>query len=457
MKQILLAAGLALASFSLAAETLTLEQAVARALASDPRIEERQHLAEAAQALVAEVEGRGDWFIDGDFRIALTTVAEGDIFVDDACTPGNCELRDDRYSIDGLTPWFYVKVGVIKPLYTFGKLENYAEAAKAYVDVKRGDTRVQQAATVLDVKKAYYGYLAARDSRLLLGDVAKRLQGAIDLVQHWLDEGEGDVSQSELYALQSGKALVAKYKAQASAMERIALDGLKVVTGVGLSQPLSVADRRLRPVPLPGTELAQLQGQALEMRPEMAQLEAGLKARRSLLLARKAEIKPNVYAGLAGVLSYSPGRDRLENPFIYDPFNDAGITPVVGMQWKWAGAVQDAKTAAAEANLNAVIAKSSLAQQGIPYQVAEQYHQVQGYYESVQALETAARSARRWMVASFTDFEAGLGQADKMLVAFQGYVMAASDYLKTTFEYNMHVARLDNAVGVAPERAKAVP
>ncbi len=457
MKRLLTAVALTLCPLALAAETLTLGQAVERALASDPRIEERRHLARAAEALIAEVEGRGDWFLEGDFRIALTTVAEGDIFVDGSCTPGNCELRDDRYSIDGLSPWLYVKVGVIKPLYTFGKLENYSDAARAYADVKKGDTAVQRAATVLDVKKAYYGYLAARDSRLLLSDVSKRLQGAIDLVQAWLDEGEGDVAQSDLYALQSGQALVAKYSAQAAALEQIALDGLKVVTGIGLGQALEVADRRLRPVPLPEGELAQLQAQALVMRPEMAQLEAGLKARRSLLLARKAEAKPNVYVGLAGMLSYSPGRDRLENPFIYDPFNDAGLTPVVGMQWKWAGSVLDAKAAAAEANLNAVVAKSSLAQQGIPFQVAEQYHQVQGYYESVQALERATRAARRWMVASYTDFESGLGKADKMLVAFQGYVLAASDYLQTTFEYNMRVAQLDNAIGATPVSGDSQP
>ncbi len=457
MKCILAIALLALTPYSVVAETLTLEQAVARALASDPRIDERQHLAKAAEALIAEVEGRGDWFLEGDFRIALTTSAEGNIFVDGACNPGDCELRDDRYSIDGLSPWFYVRVGVIKPLYTFGKLENYSDAARAYADVKKGDTEVQKAATVLDVKRAYYGYLAARDSRLLLADVSKRLQGAIDLVQEWLDEGEGDVAQSDLYALQSGRALVAKYRAQAIALERIALDGLKVVTGVGLGQPLTVADRRLRPVSLPEDELVQLQAQALKMRPEMAQLAAGLQARRSLLLARKAEVKPNIYAGLAGLLSYSPRRDRLENPFVYDPFNDAGLTPVVGMQWKWAGAVSEAKAAAAESNLNAMIAKSSLAQQGIPYQVAEQYHQVQGYFEAVQELEVATRAARRWMVSSFADFEAGLGQADKMLVAFQGYVMAASDYLQTTFEYNMRVAQLDNAVGTALGRAGREP
>ena len=51
------------------------------------------------------------------------------------------------------------------------------------------------------------------------------------------------------------------------------------------------------------------------------------------------------------------------------------------------------------------------------------------------------------MIASFADFEAGVQTGDKVVTAFQGYVLAHSDYLKTVFEYNMHVAQLLNVTG----------
>ncbi len=452
----LVALGCAVAA-PLRAETLDLGQALERALESDPRIEELRHVERAARALVAEVEGHGDWFVEGDFRLALTTSVDGSPFKNGGCEPGDCELRDDRYSIDGLSPWFFVKVAVVKPLLTFGKLENYSEAARAYAEVKRGDIRLRQGATVMEVKKAYYGYLAARDSRRLFDDVARRLQGAIDLTRQWLDEGEGDVSQADLYALESGMGMVGKYRAQAGALEKVALDGLKVVTGIGLDHPLEVVDRRLRPLPLPQESLEALQQWALAARPEMAQLESGLRARRALLEARRAEEKPNVYAGVAGLLSVSPGRERLDNPYLYDPFNDAGLTPFVGMQWKWSGATYDARVEAARAQLDALVEKAAFARQGIPFQVAEQYHQVHGFHEAVEQAEQAARSARRWMIASYTDFEAGFVEAEKVLTAFQGYVLAATDYIKTTYEYNMHLARLDDVVGRAVPKEEHEP
>jgi outer membrane protein len=442
----LLCLGLACHS-ALAVETLDLDQAIKRALNTDPRIEEQQQFVNAARSLLEEVEGHGDWFVKSNTFLALAPRSEGSIFKNGVCVVAQCELRDDRYQLNGVSPWFRMELSLIKPLYTFGKLENYHDAAEANIRIKSGDVQLQRNATVLDVKKAYYGYLAAHNSRQLLEDVAKRLDKAIKLVQDWLDEGKGEVKQADLYALQSGKALVAKYEAQAEALEKVALDGLKVLTGIPLSDPLELADKRIRPLEPPQTTLEELQQQALAKRPEMGQLEAGLQARRSLIKASKAERKPDVYAGFAGLFSYTPGRDRLDNPYIYDPFNDFGLTPMVGLRWNWSPGVTDAKTKEAKAELNALIAKSSFARNGIPYQVAEQYYQVQGNYEAVQKLEDASRSARRWMVASYTDFEAGLEKAEKIMTAMQAYVLATTDYLQTTYEYNMYVAHLQDVAG----------
>ncbi|MFC1748357.1 TolC family protein [Pseudomonadota bacterium] len=435
------------ACFSVSAETIDLEQAIALAMDADPRIEERKHLVDAAHGLLSEVNGNGDWFVDANAFVGLAPQIDGNIFKGGACNNAQCELRDDRYDLNGLTGWMNLEMGIIKPLYTFGKIENYAEAAEANIRIKGEDVALQRHATVLDVKKAYYGYLAARDGRYLLEDVDKRLQKAMDLVTEWLENDEGDVKQADLYALEAGQGVLGKFRAQASALEKIALDGLKVVTGKGLDAELEVADRRLKPVALPEASLGEMKLLALIERPEMRQLAAGLKARRALVEASKADGMPNVYAGVVGMISYAPGRDRIDNPYIYDPFNDAGLTPIVGLKWDWKGGVIEGKTKTAQAELSALIAKSDLAREGIPYQVAEQYYQVQGYSEAVQQLENASRSARRWMIASYTDFEAGTEKADKVMMAFQAYVLAMSDYLETTFEYNMHVAKLNAATG----------
>jgi len=276
-----------------------------------------------------------------------------------------------------------------------------------------------------------------------------RLNSAIKLVKRRLadNDSDGDIRQSDLYALQAGKALISRYLAQAAAIEKIAMAGLKVLTGGSLGDALDVADKRVRPVPLPDVGLDVLTQTALKKRPEMIQLEAGLQARRSLIAARKAEKLPNVYAGVAAIASYAPNRTRLDNPFIYDPFNDYGATPLLGIKWDWESGVHAARVARAEAELAALVEKSTFAQRGIPFEVAEQYYQVQGGYEAVQKLAQGSRAARRWMVSSYADFEAGIGDAEDSLTAFQGYVLVHSDYLSAVNDYNMNVARLRYVVG----------
>jgi len=424
------------------AEVLTLEQAIERAMHHDARISEREKLVTAARGLLQEALGSDDLMYDVNAFTGLTTQLEDGFF-----KPATTEPRSDRFDWNGLTTWSAVEFSIIKPLYTFGKIENYADAARENIRIKDQDVRLQRANTVIDVSRAYYGYLTARDTRLLFEDVLRRLDKAITLVRKWLDSSSGDVRQSDLFALQSGRGLIANYLSQAEGIEAIAMAGLRLLTGIKEGEPLEVAERRLTPSSLPEQSLEEMQALALKQRPEMQQLKAGLKARRSLVAAKQAEKMPNVYAGVAGMATYSPGRERLDNPYIYDPFNDYGATPLIGIQWQWASGVQSARVVQAQAELDALVEKSSFAGSGIPFEVAEQYYQVQAFSNAVEKLRQASRSARRWMVSSYADFEAGIEDAEYALTAFQGYVLIYSNYLTTVNDYNMYVVRLRHVTG----------
>ncbi|MBL1261461.1 MAG: TolC family protein [Thiotrichaceae bacterium] len=436
------ASSLALAAEPAQSIVLSLDEAVERALATDPRIEERLHLVNKARALLQRAEGSDDLIFDVNAFVGLTTQVAGGFF-----EPGTGTPRSDKYEYNGLTSWTSLQFSIIKPLYTFGKIEHFSAAAKGNIAVKKEDVRLQRAETTLDVTRAYYGYLTARDTRYLFEDVEGRLQKSQDLVERWIDEARGDVRQADLYALQSGMAVVRRYHATAESVEAIALAGLKMLVGINRDVALELADSRIRPVDLPLDTLEALQQMALERRPEMSQLAAGLQARRSLVAAHRAGKLPNIYAGIAGMAAHSPKREKLENPYVYDPFNDYGATPLVGVKWNWATGVQAAEVAEANAALAALTARASFAQQGIPFQVAEQFHHVQGHYKAVTELKEGSRAARRWMVSRYVDFEAGFEEAEAVLTAFQGYVLIYSDYLMAVNHYNMHVARLRHVTG----------
>ena len=187
---------------------------------------------------------------------------------------------------------------------------------------------------------------------------------------------------------------------------------------------------------------------ALENRVEFRQVEAGLAARRALVEASRADKKPIVFAGIAGSLAYAPNRNQLDNPHIFDPFNHVALSPLIGLKWEWEPGAQPARVAQAQAELEALVHTASFARNGIPFQVREQYYTVQAKYKSIKAMRSSAKAARRWMIAAYSDFEAGLEEADKILTALQVYVLAYAEYLKVVNDFNNHVSKLKSVSGV---------
>jgi outer membrane protein TolC len=442
----LMAAGLLLAALPAQAETVNLQQAVQMSLAADPRIKEREQVVEAARGLMQEVQGNAGWRVSANAFIGLAPKVEGG-FYQGGNTFSGTTPRTDGDEINGISDWTHLDFALIKPLYTFGKIERYGDAAQGNVDLKQGELRQTRGDTVYDTKRAYYGYLTARDTRVFLEDMQERLDRSIASVERNLKEETGESKQSELYALQTAKGLLAKYVHQSRAVEKISLDGLKVLTGAGLQSDLQVADSRIEPVAFPQIDLADLQARALQDRPEMEQLEAGLRARRALVAAKKADRMPDVYAGVIGQFNYASQRERLDNPYINDPFNGGGLTPVVGMKWDSVFGVANARVNQAQAELEALNHKKAFAVAGIPFEVGEAYANARANHDAQRDLAEGAAAARRWMVATLADFSAGIESADKVADAIKNYVLTQTEYLRTVNDYNMNVAQLSRLTG----------
>ena len=73
---------------------------------------------------------------------------------------------------------------------------------------------------------------------------------------------------------------------------------------------------------------------------------------------------------------------------------------------------------------------------------------MQAKFKSVAAMRSSAKAARRWMIAAYTDFEAGVDEADKILDAMQRYVVSYAAYLQNVNDFNNQAAKLKSVSGV---------
>ena len=226
---------------------INLDKAIELAYGYDARIDEKKAFVRKAEAVLAEAKGSEGFQYGATSFLAITRGLEGGFYEGGAesCS-NNCSPRDDNYDLDdGLSFWAGLSFSIIKPLMTFGRLENYQLAAQKNILVKQQEVILQRDVIRLDVVKAYYGYLTARDSRYLLEDTRKRLEGALQTANEWIDRGKGNVSLSDRYALESGMGLIGSYLAEARGVESIALEGLKLLTGMQ-EELLEVEDKRLQ-------------------------------------------------------------------------------------------------------------------------------------------------------------------------------------------------------------------
>ena len=422
--------------------TLDFDQAVELANQHDRRISEKEKLIGVAKGLLEEANGASSWIYDVNAFLGFSPqIRRGNLLNEQ----GNFDAS--ALDFDGVSPWYNLEFTVVHPLYTFGKIENYGEAARANIQVKEADVELQRGKTYIDVATAYHGFLTARDIRFLLEDSLEKVESAQVTAQEWLDEGKGEATQSDVFSLETGAAVIESYLAEARGLENIAMAGLRMLTGAADTIEIRLADKRAEPWPLPELDLPGFQLKALADRSEMKQVEQGLRARRALVQANKADAYPNIYAGFGGIFAYSPLREDTKDFAVYDPFNTAGATPVVGVKWDWYSGRQRAKVTQAQAELDALLETKAFAQQGIPFQVAELYYQVHLNHEKVQKLYKGSRSGRRWMITAFADFEAGVEDSDKLITAFQGYLLVYSDYLKSVNNYNVNIAKLRVATG----------
>jgi len=427
----------------LSAETIRLDlhDAIERALNFDPRIAEKEKMIGVARGQLQEAEGAESWVYDLNFFLGLASKLKSNFFHNDG------SFNSDSLSFDGVTPWYNLEFRIVRPLETFGKIEEYSKAAKSGIKIREWDVDVERAKIYIDVVRAYSGFLAARDIERFLHDMKQKLQGAIDFVKSSLEDGEGSSTESDLHALGSGMAIIERYVAQARGAQRVAMTGLRLVTGTANADILELADTRLITLPFPEESLKVLQRRAILHRPEMKQVEAGMAARRALVAAENANYYPNIYAGVGGVASIAPGRDRTDDFAVYDPFNTWGITPVVGIKWDLYAGVQDGRLSQAQAELDALIEKKAFAQLGIPFQVAEEFHEVTAHRDMIAGLKKASLESRRWMTAAYADFEAGMENSALTITALQVYVTSYGDYLRVVNDYNVHVASLWVATG----------
>jgi outer membrane protein TolC len=338
--------------------------------------------------------------------------------------------------------------GVV-PLWTFGKITNLWDAAEANVRVNRAGLEKERDTVRHDVRKAYFGLQLARDGRVLLGEVRKVLNAAVDRLQEEIDDEEGD--PIDLLKLQTFVAELDVRQAEAEKFIAVALAGLRFYTGVA---DLDIPDVPIKPPAHQLGHVSRYLTAARLYRPEIAQARAGVAAREAQVRLARAQLFPDIGIGLTAGLSAAPEVANQINPFVSDPGNYFHYGAALVLQWKLDVLPQSARVRFAEAQLEEMVATQRFALGGVATEVETAYQEVVEAKKRLDAYAKAAKYARRWLVMVQQGIDVGTLPDKDLIDPARSYATNRFSQLNATMELDMAMSRLARATGwdaIAPD------
>jgi outer membrane protein len=426
--------------FATAGQTpvLGLNDLIQMALEKSPQLKESEQDILAAQGDLAQAKA-GQWAQMDLFALGtgaqnadLPTVVNGYLGNNDKNTHG----------IFGAMDFF-----IVQPLFTFGKISHRQDAAKSGVLAQKAAKEKKRAEVVLNVKELYFGLIVANQGIGAADDANLFVQDARERIHRLLKLNSPNVSEVDLYRLETFESDIKRFKAKAESGVRITYLALKKTVGFKEDQEFQLD---LKELPKDAQALDAQDAyirQALGQRPEFQELKHGIEARKSLVEAARADLYPSFFLAAVGSLAGAPGRERMSISYFPDRYNHVDAGGFLGTNWHFDLGIGRAKVDKAKAEYQKLLYTKDYAERNIPLEVAKYYQDAIESVQSFEAYEKGMIAARKWIVSAFSNFDIGTGTAKDMFDAIDRYGKNRGDYLLALFNYHVALAKLTYAIG----------
>lgn len=341
--------------------------------------------------------------------------------------------------------FYQVKLTIVQPLYTFGKIASLQRAAKhgraagrAAVDLARWELRYRAAG-------AWYGRLLAEELKGIIKDGEKWLDKATKNQEKMRDEDADDYDQSEHMRLNTRVADFEVLATQNAEIMRVSSDGMRLLLGRPPGNIPKPAVNELAPIAI---EL-----QPVERYVALARKAPGLDlarnerdARRALASNKDAELWPDiVFIGEVRLEDNTFDEDLTSGSSLIDEFP---VTGLIGMRWNldiprrihiakeaWAEARKSAKTLEVKERLSEL-------------EVRQTYQQLLNKQKLVDVFRKSQKAAQGWMQGNWDLYDAGFGNFRDVMDALVQFYSKKAGYLQQVHEFNLLVFKLSQAIGV---------
>lgn len=349
-------------------------------------------------------------------------------------------------TITPLDQSWLAEIGIKYVLYNGGGRLAGVKAADSSVKAAEDSLRAAVNDVLLEVAKAYFDALLARDKIAVQEEAQKLLGEQLDNAKKRFDAGTGQqfaVLQAEVSLANARPALIS-----AKSSYKLAIERLRTAAGVDYPEGMDGGDVRLAgawPSAGPAVSLDAALRTAAAKRPELAAAQAATDIARQALVAEIAKTRPQV----AATAGYGLEGRRFADDFLEDPLRGwtAGMEvriPIVDV-----GQARGRKLQA-EARVEASLSQARATELGVQAEVRAAWLAVEEAREILETSSLVVKQADEALRLARAGFDAGASTQLEVLESRFALTQSRLSEITATHQYHTALASLRRASGEAP-------
>lgn len=413
---------------------LSLDDAVAIALASQPQIQARLHdyaaaryrVTQALAPLLPQLSGG----VSASWSRMTTVATEGVTSRIGGVTAVAQPVTATTTITAGAADSFLAQISLSQLLFDFGKNLAATEAAQKLAEVSREDIELQRQLIVLSVSEAYNNLVLSRRLIGIKQEAVTRAEQNLLATRRSAEAGvraRADAARTELDLANTQIDLV-----RATHSEPLARAALNTAMGISVATPTQVEDN-LAYEPVPPVR-DRLFAQALAQRPELrqARLRVGVTEAQERRAAR--DFLPDI----SGTGSYGGSQPDLNENW------------AIGLSLSWSifdGGGKIARLREARENHEAARARVQSAELGVLNDVEQSVVALEEAQARIRATRVAVKAAEENFRFAWGTFQAGLGTILDLTDAQGSLTLAREVEALALSDFRLALYRLDRAVG----------
>ncbi len=418
--------------------SFTLGSAIATAIQRNPSFKAAQLDVNSANMDITKV--RIKKYVPGltaNMDFGLVPGARGDII----------SSPDKQTDLDDLGPFYKFDLALTLPLFTFGRISSTLDAAKHNLGIEESRRDFAQAELSYQVVQAYWGVSSALKTESLARGSMESFQELLSEIQKRLENEDSEIDDSDYLEAKSYWIDIESITQESIRQKNLAQYAFNALLDRNPNDQIEIEDETAPQLNLEEGLQDMFVDMAYRYRPEIQGLNSGLNAVLAKKRITQSQRLPAFFIAAGLGYAYAGNRQDQTNPFAVDNFNYRYIGTQLGFKWNPDILFHNAEIKKNQYQYQSLLEKMRALKAQIGLEASQAYLEVKRNHALLLAARESQQAAKTWLRLSLDNWNMGLGDAYRLLRAYQAYYRLQGTEIKQEYEYNISLAKLAYILG----------